>query len=158
MIRITHVSFHYISSSCLAANVWQLSMNPNIFPASPPCVFAEIDSDGLLDWGTLGNRVSWQDRELCLCGLRAGQKPTAHPLSDRSLHNTNSWLLWTVQEESERLQCRAFNKRCILFQKETVKKKIKSAHCHNKAFSLGGWGFQTATSILRRISLPRAWG
>lgn len=72
-------TFTFISKSCLAANVWLPSINLNIFPASPPCVFAEIDSDGLLDWGTLGNWVSWQDREVCSrTSLWAMPWPDAH--------------------------------------------------------------------------------
>lgn len=52
-------------SHCLAARVWLSGTNLNIFPASPSHVLAGTDSDGLWHWGTLGKRVSWQDREVC---------------------------------------------------------------------------------------------
>lgn len=75
-------AFTFISNSCLAANVWLPSMNLNIFPASPPCVFAEIDSDGLWDWGTLGNGVSWRHREVrSRPSLWATGWPDAHSTS-----------------------------------------------------------------------------
>lgn len=54
------------------------------FSASPPCVFAEFDSDGLLDWGTLGNGVSWQRREVCSApSLWATAWPDAHHTSSK---------------------------------------------------------------------------
>lgn len=52
-------------SWCFAVSVWPPDKNPNIFPASPSCVFVEIDSDGLWDPRTLGNGVSWRHREVC---------------------------------------------------------------------------------------------
>lgn len=58
-------------------------------------MFAKIDSDGLSDWGTLGKESADRTgRSVAgrLGGLRVGQMPAAHPVSDRSIHCINNSL------------------------------------------------------------------
>lgn len=100
-----------------AANAWSLRMNPNIFPASPPCVFAETDSDGLLDWRALGKGVSWQRREVWVFLWALGWQDAHCTSSEWPQHKQSTSVdwprgTWETREEEH----------CFFFSIDAVKR------------------------------------